>query len=192
MIVDYKEVKDTSIVNAPRCLSSIWKIPTHLVRCAATPCRVISQLPAFRFVVGAKKGFPNFNEFVLLNDLMVSRKLEFHRNVAGGPIVRTNQTYSVGISNAFGIETWNSYRQRLPARRAAYCLGRYHLLRNQYERFCERAVRSTPREHVFTRFQLRISLPGRLVPIWTNGFFRRSVVHQLPLPDKLGLFLQPE
>jgi hypothetical protein len=61
------------------------------------------------FVVGAKKGFPNFNEFALLNDLIVSRKLEFHRTQAGGPIVRTNQTYNVGVSNAFGVELWNSY-----------------------------------------------------------------------------------
>jgi hypothetical protein len=61
------------------------------------------------FVVGAKKGFPNFNEYAMLNDFTVSRKLEFHRNAVGGPIVRTNQTYSLTISNALGLEAWNSY-----------------------------------------------------------------------------------
>ena len=61
------------------------------------------------FVVGAKKGYPNFNEFALQSDLIVSRKLEFHRDTPGGDIVRTNQTYNLGISNSFGVEAWNSY-----------------------------------------------------------------------------------
>jgi hypothetical protein len=65
-------------------------------------------------VIGAKKGFPNFNEFGLLNDIRVARTLTFHRNAAGQTIVRTNQSYTLSISNALGIEAWNSYTSAFP------------------------------------------------------------------------------
>src|SRR2546430_3113620 len=60
-------------------------------------------------IVGARKGFPNFNELALLNDIRVVRSLTFHRPVANGPVTQTNQIYDVGISNAIGVEAWNSY-----------------------------------------------------------------------------------
>jgi hypothetical protein len=62
-------------------------------------------------VIGAKKGLPNFNEFGLLQEINVARKLIFHR--AGGSF-NTNQVYSMGISNAFSIEAWNSYATAYP------------------------------------------------------------------------------
>ncbi len=61
------------------------------------------------FVVGAKKGYPNFNEASLQTVVQVSRKLEFRKNLAGGMF--TNQMYVLGISNLFGVEAWNSYTQ---------------------------------------------------------------------------------
>ncbi len=60
-------------------------------------------------VIGAKKGFPNFNEFASVNLVRVSRTLQFRKAVADGPITQTNQQYLVGISNKFGVEFWNSY-----------------------------------------------------------------------------------
>lgn len=65
-------------------------------------------------VIGAKKGFPSFNEFGLLNDIKVSRTLRFHRSAPGQPISQTNQAYSLTISNALGIEAWNSYSSAFP------------------------------------------------------------------------------
>jgi hypothetical protein len=61
-------------------------------------------------VVGAKKGFPNFNEFAMQTQVQVSRKLQFTRkNGPNTPINQTNQMFLVGISNVFGVEAWNSY-----------------------------------------------------------------------------------
>jgi hypothetical protein len=62
-------------------------------------------------IVGAKKGFPNFNEFTLRSDILVSRKLQFTRpdTAQGTRPNGTNQMYVLGISNYFGAEAWNSY-----------------------------------------------------------------------------------
>jgi hypothetical protein len=60
------------------------------------------------WVIGAKKGFPNFNEFSMENPLQVSRKLQFTNNTANPPWV-TNQVFDFSITNSFGVEAWNSY-----------------------------------------------------------------------------------
>lgn len=65
-------------------------------------------------VVGARKGFPNFNQFAMDTKLTVTRKLEFRRNSLTGPIVRTNQMFTLALTNTFGIEFWNSYSNAYP------------------------------------------------------------------------------
>jgi hypothetical protein len=62
-------------------------------------------------VVGAKKGFPNFNEFTLRTDILLTRKLQVTRpdTIAGTKPNGTNQMYVLGVSNYFGAEAWNSY-----------------------------------------------------------------------------------
>jgi hypothetical protein len=66
-------------------------------------------------VIGAKKGFPNFNEFAMQTLVQVTRKLQFtRRNGPNTPISHTNQMFLVGISNVFGVEAWNSYGTNFP------------------------------------------------------------------------------
>jgi hypothetical protein len=66
-------------------------------------------------VIGAKKGFPNFNEFAMQTQVQVSRKLQFTRkNGPDTPISQTNQMFMVAISNVFGVEAWNSYVATFP------------------------------------------------------------------------------
>lgn len=74
---------------------------------------MVSGIP---LVIGAKKGFPNFNEFSMQTQIFVSRLLEFRRAAGSlnGPVVETNQMYVVGISNTFGLEAWNSYVTNYP------------------------------------------------------------------------------
>jgi hypothetical protein len=61
-------------------------------------------------VVGATKGFPNFNKFALQNAVTVARKLEFHRNGNGrNATFGTNQVFLLTISNSLGAQAWNSY-----------------------------------------------------------------------------------
>jgi hypothetical protein len=66
-------------------------------------------------VIGAKKGYPNFNEFAMQTQVQVARKLQFTRqNGPNSPINQTNQMFLVGISNVFGVEAWNSYATNFP------------------------------------------------------------------------------
>jgi hypothetical protein len=60
------------------------------------------------WIIGAKKGFPNFNEFTMQNVVQVQRKLQVTRQTVTGPIT-TNQMYIFSISNFLGAELWNSY-----------------------------------------------------------------------------------
>jgi hypothetical protein len=65
------------------------------------------------WVVGAKKGWPNFNEFHLQTSVQVTRRMEAYRpTVTAAP--RLNQSYEIGVSNLFGVEVWNSYTQAFP------------------------------------------------------------------------------
>ena len=74
---------------------------------------MVSGIP---LVIGARKGFPNFNEFSMQTQVLVSRLLEFRRAPAdsNGPVVETNQMYAVGVSDNFGLEAWNSYLTAFP------------------------------------------------------------------------------
>ncbi len=60
-------------------------------------------------VIGAKEGFPNFNEYSMQSVVQVTRKLELRRANAFSRPFETNQMYVIGISNVFAVEAWNSY-----------------------------------------------------------------------------------
>ena len=64
------------------------------------------------WVIGAKKGLPNFNEFSMESVLQMTRKLQITRRTMDAPRSEwtTNQMIVMGISNVIGVETWNSYR----------------------------------------------------------------------------------
>jgi hypothetical protein len=61
-------------------------------------------------VVGAKKGFPNFNEYLMQTHVRVTRKLEFRRPTATADVNETNVMYVLSVTNAYGLEAWNSYQ----------------------------------------------------------------------------------
>ena len=68
------------------------------------------------WIIGAKKGFPNFNEFSMESIVGVTRRLQFTRPIinpsSGTPgfaNFHTNQMYTMCISNLLGVECWNSY-----------------------------------------------------------------------------------
>jgi len=64
------------------------------------------------WVVGAKKGLPNFNELSMHSLFQVTRKLQITRASTNAPrsTWQTNMMYTVGVSNAIAVEAWNSYR----------------------------------------------------------------------------------
>lgn len=65
------------------------------------------------WVIAAKKGLPNFNEFGVLTAVELTRKLEINKGRPNAPrsFWRTNQMLSLSVSNLFGVELWNSYAQ---------------------------------------------------------------------------------
>jgi hypothetical protein len=68
------------------------------------------------WVIGAKKGLPNFNQFYMLNAAQVTHKLEVNRS-STNPFAAaywTNQMYVISITNNLGISFWNSYETNYP------------------------------------------------------------------------------
>ena len=60
-------------------------------------------------VVAAKKGLPNFNEYVAETVISAARKLEMRRRDTNSGPYQTNEMLIIGIDHRFGIEAWNSY-----------------------------------------------------------------------------------
>ena len=63
------------------------------------------------WVIGAKKGFPNFNEFSMQTVVQTTRKLQVRRvsTASGVKPSMTNQLFLLSVSNMFAFEAWNSY-----------------------------------------------------------------------------------
>ena len=63
------------------------------------------------WIIGAKKGFPNFNEFSMNNVVQITRQVQIKKASTNFPPVfnYTNVTYVFGIGSSLGVEFWNSY-----------------------------------------------------------------------------------
>ena len=86
-------------------------LPEGRLRIEAEPTAV--NVHGVPWVVGAKKGWPSFNEFHLQTSVQVTRRMEAYKPTATS-VPRLHQSYELGISNLFGIECWNSYTQAFP------------------------------------------------------------------------------
>jgi hypothetical protein len=84
-----------------------------LVRVAGAHAYTTNNVWGIPWIVGAKKGLPNFNGFELDNTFFIERELQFTRsdNTPGSTTrtFTTNQMYLMGVSNAFAMDDWNSY-----------------------------------------------------------------------------------
>jgi hypothetical protein len=86
-------------------------LPDDLARVDSTTTNIYG-VP---YVIGARKGFPNFNEFTSTSVSQITRLLDIDKTA--GPARSfwvTNQLYIVGVSNFIGIEAWNSYTSSYP------------------------------------------------------------------------------
>ncbi len=68
------------------------------------------------WIIGAKNGLPNFNQFYMVNAAQVTRKIEITRSStdANTATYATNQMYVIGIGNNLGVSWWNSYDNAYP------------------------------------------------------------------------------
>ncbi len=96
--------------------TSYQVIPLLLPDDAATVDATTTNIYGVPYVIGARKGFPNFNEFTATSVSQITRKLLINKVAQGTPRSAwiTNQLYIVGISNIIGIEAWNSYSNWYP------------------------------------------------------------------------------
>jgi hypothetical protein len=63
------------------------------------------------WIIGAKKGFPNFNELAMENAFQLTRKLQVVRSSTNAQVntYSYNQMYLLNLTNRLGVECWNSY-----------------------------------------------------------------------------------
>jgi hypothetical protein len=61
------------------------------------------------WIIGAKKGLPNFNEFSMQDVVQVTRKLQLTRPDTNSLPTGTNQMYVFSVTNSLGVEFWNAY-----------------------------------------------------------------------------------
>jgi hypothetical protein len=115
LIVGYREVQDAGMADpatAPAMVDLAEGASRSSIPLLGTPIDPNEQIEPMVYgvplVIGAKKGFPNFNQFGLQNSITVVRRLDFHR-LPGQPLYGTNQIYTLAISNSFGVQAWNSY-----------------------------------------------------------------------------------
>jgi hypothetical protein len=62
-------------------------------------------------IIGAKKGFPNFNQFAMQSAFGLGRKLQVTRtSINANPnTYKINQMFHLTLTNQLGVECWNSY-----------------------------------------------------------------------------------
>jgi hypothetical protein len=122
VIAGYREVVNADMANAnlaPRMVElDSTNPPLTVFPVLGTPFSPIDKnepmVSGVPLIIGAKKGFPNFNELAMQTQIFVSRLLEFRRAISNGPVTETNQMYVVGVTNTFAVEAWNSYQTNYP------------------------------------------------------------------------------
>lgn len=77
---------------------------------------ILANVYGVPWIIGAKKGLPNFNSFDVESAFQLVRKLEVMRDTNTSPptITWTNQMYLMNITNFMGLSCWNSYRTNYP------------------------------------------------------------------------------
>lgn len=100
-IIGYREVTNSTEAFLPMLNASDFvKVPQ--------PVNSSINMYGVPWVIGVKKGFPNFNQFSMENALTVARELQFTNSIPRPPW-KTNQVYDLKITNTFGVGAWNSY-----------------------------------------------------------------------------------
>lgn len=67
-------------------------------------------------VIGARKGWPGFDEFAVDTQIQAARQLIFHRTAGSdtGPINEIDPVYLLTVTNVVGLQAWNSYATPFP------------------------------------------------------------------------------
>jgi hypothetical protein len=107
----------TNVASVSDANDLVFSMPfdAAVVAAAGSSTNVPVNIYGVPWIIGAKKGFPSFNQFYMLNAVEVTRKLQITRPISiadptpGLSEYRTNQMYIFSISNTLGCSLWNSY-----------------------------------------------------------------------------------
>jgi hypothetical protein len=105
-IVGYEEIATLDdLISLPGTLRAL---SSPAVAASVGPNDRILGVP---FVIGARKGLPNFNEIAMQSVSLMTRRMTIYRPsvISAKNTWTTNISYILGISNVVGIEAWNSY-----------------------------------------------------------------------------------
>lgn len=184
----YVEENGTNSTIPPSLLKLPWMTADDVARSPTIPTNTtllginIYGAPA---VIGAKKGYPNFNELSLETAVQVSRKLEVRKLSASS--FQTNQMYVLGISNIFGVEGWNSYTQNFQRPFELHVTNRYWVRLNHVVDGVARTLRTTSglvSSTIATNFWTNRMNPNSfMLPIHTNVLFLTNsayLAHRFP------------
>jgi hypothetical protein len=80
---------------------------------AVRPFDMVYNVP---LVIGARKGYPNFDELAMNTQIQVTRKLQYQRPGTGVDASpnELDQMYLLTVTNVLGISAWNSYASAFP------------------------------------------------------------------------------
>ncbi len=104
-IVGYREVGGT--MDGTNAFNNAWV--NGFKELVGTNILETDNVWGIPWVVGARKGLPNFNELSLSNSLGISRKIQFTKNSAVNHPTGTNQVMLFSLTNSVAVELWNSY-----------------------------------------------------------------------------------
>jgi hypothetical protein len=115
-ICGFSEVTNINQPDLPLSVPYNLANPDDLAKLVATNYINVFGVP---MIIGAKKGFPNFNEFYMESAFQLTRKLMVTRQSTNVPSPAPDPTssfwgyyemFNLSLTNQFGVECWNSYR----------------------------------------------------------------------------------
>lgn len=129
-IAGYVPVTPNGVAGAANLLGVPWFTPEeararNLVRVGDADDSRIANIVGIPWVIGARKGLPSFNEAIWQTGMQFTRRLRVRKaapNVFlassnslpfGGGFI-TEAQYQLILTNAIGVEAWNSYNFRFP------------------------------------------------------------------------------
>lgn len=129
-IIGYQQVTNVSGPTDPQ-LSPPYAL-TQLSTASVTPIADANgpvNVYGVPWIIGAKKGLPNFNQFYLVNASQMTRKLEVTRTSTdiATATYATNQMYVIGISNSLGVSFWNPYNTAYPRQLKLYAVDQVYM-----------------------------------------------------------------
>jgi hypothetical protein len=190
-ICGFEEVTNTEVQSQP-----VVDFSDPDARANLSPHDMVSGIP---LVIGVKKGFPNFNEFASYAQVQVARKLQFHRPGASttADVSEIDQMFVVGVSNAFGVEAWNSYSTPFPRDLLMIAEPDVAVLITNLEtgkrlnptnsRYQPPATVSTIGSNTWSGFNLAAPQFSFQMPVYTNWVFLTNSTYQFAADQFLPL-----